>query len=169
LDAVSIRRAQAADGPALLGLIDALADYEHLARPDADARGRLLADAFGPRPRFEAFLAEREGRADGYAVVFETYSTFLALPTLFLEDLFVRPECRGAGVGRALFLHCVGEAERRGCGRMEWSVLDWNAPAIGFYERLGAHRLAEWLPFRLTRDEMRHMLAASPWPMRKSG
>jgi GNAT superfamily N-acetyltransferase len=162
LDAVTVRRAEAADGPTLLALVDALADYEHLPRPDESARQRLLVDAFGPRPRFEALLAEHEGAAAGYAVFFETYSTFLALPTLFLEDLFVLPACREAGVGRALFRHCVAEAQRRGCGRMEWSVLDWNALALGFYERLGARRLAEWLPFRLTRDEMARILATSP-------
>jgi GNAT superfamily N-acetyltransferase len=159
LDALSVRRAEAADGGALLELIDALADYEHLERPDAAARERLLADAFGPRPRFEVLLAEVDGHAVGYAVLFETYSTFLARPTLFLEDLFVRTEVRAHGIGRALLLRCVREAEQRGCGRMEWSVLAWNALAIGFYERLGARRLEEWLPYRLTREDMARLLA----------
>jgi len=158
--ALRVRRAEAADGATLLELIDALADYEHLERPDAAARTRLLADAFGPRPRLEVLLAEADGHALGYAVLFETYSTFLARPTLFLEDLFVRPESRSRGAGRALFLRCVREAEQRGCGRMEWSVLDWNALAIGFYERLGARRLDEWLPYRLTREDMARLLAA---------
>jgi GNAT superfamily N-acetyltransferase len=154
-----VRRAEVADGPALVHLVEALADYERLPRPDAAACERLLHDGFGPRPRFEAYLAHLAGAAVGYAIVFETYSTFLALPTLYLEDLFVRPDSRGQGVGRALVVHCVAEALKRGCGRMEWSVLDWNASAQGFYERLGAHRLAEWLPYRLLPEDMHRMLA----------
>ena len=146
------------DGEILLALIDALADYERLPRPAPDARRRLIADAFAARPRFEAYLARVAGTAVGYAIVFETYSTFLAQPTLYLEDLFVVSEQRGRGAGRALFLHCVREAVRRGCGRMEWSVLDWNTPALGFYERLGARRLPEWQPFRLLRSEMERLL-----------
>lgn len=156
---VEIVAAEARDGDTLLGLIDALADYEHLPRPDPDARRRLIADAFGARPRFEAYLARVEDAAVGYAIVFETYSTFLARPTLYLEDLFVLEAHRSRGAGRALFLRCVREALRRGCGRMEWSVLDWNALALGFYERLGARRLAEWQPFRLLRSDMEGMLA----------
>jgi GNAT superfamily N-acetyltransferase len=156
---VVIRQARAGDGPEVLRLIDALADYERLPRPDEAARVRLLADGFGARPRFETLLAERDGRAVGYAIVFETYSTFLALPTLYLEDLFVLPEARASGVGRALFRHCVGEAWRRGCGRMEWSVLDWNTLALGFYERQGARRLAQWLPYRLQRDDLKRLLS----------
>jgi ABC-type dipeptide/oligopeptide/nickel transport system permease component len=91
----------------------------------------------------------------GYAITFETYSSFLALPTLYLEDLFVIPEARGSGAGRAAFRHLAAEALRRGCGRMEWAVLDWNALAIGFYERLGAQRLSEWYTYRLTADQLR--------------
>lgn len=155
---VLIRRAQAGDAPEVLRLIDALADYEHLPRPDEAARVRLLADGFGARPLFETWLAERDGRAVGYAILFETYSSFLALPTLYLEDLFVLPEARARGVGRALFRHCAGEAWRRGCGRMEWSVLDWNRLALDFYERQGARRLEQWLPFRLRREELERLL-----------
>jgi GNAT superfamily N-acetyltransferase len=155
---VEIVPAQAHDAEALLRLIDALADYERLPRPDADARKRLITDAFAARPRFEAYLAKAHGEAVGYAIVFETYSTFLAQPTLYLEDLFVLTEHRGRGTGRALFLHCVREALRRGCGRMEWSVLDWNALALSFYERFGARRLAEWQPYRLLRSDMELML-----------
>ncbi len=162
MSTATIVRARQEDAARLLALIDALADYEKLPRPEAGARERLLRDAFGPRPRFEAFLAEIEDGAVGYAVVYETYSTFLALPTLYLEDLFVLPEHRGHGIGRALFLHCVREAWRRQCGRMEWSVLDWNALALGFYERLGAGRLSEWLPHRLRREEMERLLVQGP-------
>jgi GNAT superfamily N-acetyltransferase len=162
VSAPRIVRAEERDGARLLALIDALADYERLPRPEAAARERLLDDAFGARPRFEAFLAEIDGMAVGYAIVFETYSTFLALPTLYLEDLFVLTEHRSQGVGRALFLHCVREAIRHECGRLEWSVLDWNALALGFYERLGARRLSEWLPHRLRREEMERLLAQEP-------
>ncbi len=151
---VTIRRAGQGDEAVFLELIDALADYESLERPSAAARERLLQDGFGPSPRFAALLGEVNGRAAGYAIFFETYSSFLALPTLFLEDLFVREEYRHCQVGYRLFRHCVQEACRRGCGRMEWMVLDWNQLAIGFYEQLGASRLKEWLPYRLTRTEM---------------
>jgi GNAT superfamily N-acetyltransferase len=137
----------------LLGLIDALADYEKLPRPTDAARQRLVRDAFGDRRRFETFLAELDAAVVGYAIIFETYSTFLALPTLYLEDLFVRPDARGQGVGKALFEHCRAEAHRRGCGRMEWAVLNWNTPAIKFYERYGARHLAEWRTYRLTADQ----------------
>src|ERR1041385_4307446 len=125
-DPVHIRPARREDAEAILNLIDALADYEKLARPTAEARGRLVRDGFGQRRRFETFIAELDGRAVGYALVFETYSSFLALPTLYLEDLFVEPGSRGRGAGKALFEFCMAEADRRGCGRMEWAVLDWN-------------------------------------------
>ncbi|HEX8228243.1 MAG TPA: GNAT family N-acetyltransferase [Chloroflexia bacterium] len=148
---VSVRRATPQDGPTIVRLITALADFEKLPPPDEAAQSRLLNDAFGPRPRFEIFLAEQEGAVAGYAFVFETYSTFLALPTLYLEDLFVLEEYRGKRVGYALFLHCAHEAVRRGCGRFEWTVLDWNQHAISFYERLGARHLDDWRIYRLDR------------------
>jgi GNAT superfamily N-acetyltransferase len=149
LAAIAVRPARIADAGALLALIDALADYEHLPRPDAAARERLVRDGFGDRKRFDGFLAELDGRPVGYAIVFETYSSFLAKPTLYLEDVFVLPEARGRGVGRAFFRMLAAEALARGCGRMEWVVLDWNELAIGFYEALGARRMAEWYPYRL--------------------
>ena len=117
-------------------------------------RARLAADAVAvPRP-FEALLAEVDGVVAGYAVYFMTYSTFLARPTLYLEDIFVLPAARGQGAGRRLFEACAAEAVRRGCGRMEWVVLDWNTPAIEFYRRRGARQLTEWLPFRLDGDAL---------------
>jgi GNAT superfamily N-acetyltransferase len=145
-----VRPLREADVEAFLGLIDALADYEHLTPPDAAARARLARDGLGASRRFTALIAERAERAVGYAVFFETYSTFLALPTLYLEDIFVLPSERGRGIGRALFSTCAGEAARRGCGRMEWQVLDWNDLALGFYEHLGAQPLhADWRCYRL--------------------
>lgn len=147
----AIRAATPADSDTIISLIIALAEFERLPPPDETACDRLLADAFAPRPRFDIFLAEIEGKAVGYAFVFETYSTFLAQPSLYLEDLFVLPDYRKHGVGYALFMQCVREAKRRGCGRLEWVVLDWNENAIAFYERLGAKHMTEWLPYRLDR------------------
>ena len=149
-----VRRAVPEDGPVILTLVEALAGYEKLAPPDAPARQRLLNDLFGPRPRLECHLGEIDGVTAGYAFVFETYSSFLALPTLYLEDLFVLPEYRGREVGSALFRAMVALAQSRGCGRMEWTVLDWNRPAIGFYERLGARQMNEWLLYRLLPEDM---------------
>ncbi len=156
---VTIRRATSQDGPKIVRLITALADFEKLPPPDEGAQARLLNDAFGPRPRFEIFLAEYIGKVAGYAFVFETYSTFLALPTLYLEDLFVLEEYRGKRVGYALFLHCAREAVRRGCGRFEWAVLDWNRHAINFYERLGARYLDDWRIYRLDRAGLDSLLS----------
>ena len=146
---VTIRHLAPADVPRLLELIDGLADYERLPRPDADARARLAADAVADPPLFSVLLADQDGTSVGYAFYFFTYSTFLARPTLYLEDIFVLPESRGQGAGLALFKRCVQTAVERGCGRMEWQVLSWNEPSIRFYERLGARHLHDWLPFRL--------------------
>jgi len=153
-----LRKATRADGKSLLALVDALADYEHLPRPRGGARRRLLRDAFRKRNRFDVYLALKGSRAIGYAIFFETYSSFLAQPTFYLEDIFVLAEYRGAGVGRKLFLQCLDEARRRNCGRMEWMVLDWNSPAIDFYTKLGASRLKGWLPFRIEKKNFRKIL-----------
>lgn len=156
-----VRRATAEDGPSLLHLVEALAAYEKLPPPDEAARRRLFRDMQGDRPRIEAFLAEVDGRPAGYAFVLETYSSFLALPTLYLEDLFVLPEFRKRGAGLALFTAMVREARCRGCGRMEWTVLDWNRLAIDFYRRLGARHMHEWHLYRLVRDDMDRILASA--------
>jgi GNAT superfamily N-acetyltransferase len=158
-DRPAIRKATSADATSLLELIDALADYEKLARPDTAAKERLIRDMTSDRPRFEAFLAALDGRDVGYAFVFETYSSFLTLPTLYLEDIFVLPEYRGRRVGYALFTAMIAEAHRRGCGRMEWAVLDWNQLAIDFYKRLEARHMKEWYLFRLTRADMERILS----------
>ncbi len=151
---VHVRPVTAADLAQLLDLIDELADYEHLPRPDAEARRRLAADASADPPRFSALLGELDGQAVGYAIWFLTYSTFLARPSLYLEDIFVRPDARSHGVGLALFRACAREAVRRGCGRYEWQVLAWNRLAIDFYERLGARHQADWLPYRLDGEQL---------------
>lgn len=148
----------------LVTLIQALADYEHLPRPDAAAIARLREDAFAPQPKFEAVLAidtkatkvledredESGGRPVGYAIWFYTYSTFLARPTIYLEDLFVLESARRSGAGSMLFDYVRDLGRARGCGRMEWTVLDWNSLAREFYERRGATWLKEWLLYRVT-------------------
>lgn len=153
---ITIRKAARADADALLALITALADFEHLPPPDADAQARLVADGFGEHPRYEAFLAFMgDAQAPiGYAFTFETYSTFLARPTLYLEDLFVLPDCRKQGVGGALLRFLTALARERGCGRMEWTCLDWNTNAQAVYSKMGAHVMDEWLLYRLTGDAL---------------
>ncbi|MDH4069017.1 MAG: GNAT family N-acetyltransferase [Ignavibacteria bacterium] len=155
---MNIRIATPDDGESVLSLIAALAEYEKMDPPDAEARRRLIEEMKQEHPRFEVFLAEEEGRAVGYAIIFETYSTFGAFPVLYLEDLFVLPSYRKKKIGLALFHAVVREAQRRGCGRLEWVVLSWNTPAIGFYRKLGAHRLDEWETFRLTSDRYEDLL-----------
>lgn len=157
---ITLRRATRADAPAVIGLIVALAEFEDLPPPDADAQGRLIEHGFGDHPKFEVVLAEVQGAPGpvGYALLFETYSTFLVQPVLYLEDLFVLPGHRKQGIGKALLTHCVRLAYERGCGRMEWTCLDWNTNAQAVYERLGARRLDEWQLYRLTREAMAGLL-----------
>lgn len=157
---VTVRKATKADTPTILSLVDALAAYEKLNPPDSAAKARLAHDMTGPRARFDAYLGELDGHAAGYAFVFETYSSFLALPTLYLEDLFVLPTFRKQKVGYVLFTEMVKEAHRRGCGRMEWMVLDWNQLAIDFYKKLGATHMREWNLYRLVRADMENLVHA---------
>ena len=132
-------------------VIGSLADFERLASPDAAAIKRLRADAFGATPRFEAALAmSSKGRAVGYATWFHTYSTFLAKPTIYLEDLFVLEDFRESGAGSKLFEHVRALGAARDCGRMEWQVLDWNTLAREFYHRRQATWMKDWLVYRLT-------------------
>lgn len=156
MESIHIRKAMEPDAPALLGLIVALAEFEKLDPPDDEAKARLVRDGFGSQPRFEAWLAFVDGGSDpvGYAFTFETYSSFLARPTLYLEDIFVSPEQRGKGVGTALLRHCIGLAQERGCGRVEWVCLDWNKRAQCVYEGMGARQLKEWMLFRMTGKEI---------------
>ena len=159
---VSVRRATVQDADAVLSLVDALADYEKLPRPDEAARERLARDAFGDRRRVEIYLAEVENTPVGYAIVLETYSSFLALPTLYLEDLFVLPGFRSRKIGLTLFHAMACVARARGCGRMEWTVLDWNSLAIDFYKKLGASHLKEWHLYRLTAAEIETITSLMP-------
>jgi len=146
-----IRPATPADLPLILGFIRGLATYEKLLHEVEATEATLGSTLFGPRPAAECILAFADGNAPaGFAIFFTNYSTFLARPGLYLEDLFVNTEFRGRGIGKALLLHLATLANQRGCGRMEWSVLDWNQPAIDFYESLGAERKTEWTTCRLT-------------------
>lgn len=151
---LEVRRARSEETGTLFHLIEALAAYEKLDPPSAEAKQRLARDIFGDRPRLDAFFVLVNGTAAGYALVLETYSSFLALPTLYLEDLFVLPEFRGVGAGAALFQAMGREAHQRGCGRMEWAVLDWNQLARDFYAKQGGQPLKEWILMRLTREEL---------------
>jgi GNAT superfamily N-acetyltransferase len=151
-----IRPATADDVPLILEFIRGLATYEKLLAEVEATEERLRATLFPPagRAAAECVLVFADGAPAGFAIYFTNYSTFLAQPGLYLEDLFVKPELRGRGLGKALLLHLAKLANARGCGRMEWSVLDWNQPAIAFYESLGARRMREWQICRLTGDAL---------------
>ena len=149
-----IRPAHPNDLPDIARLIRALAEYERLSDAiefDEAAMGEHL---FGPRPYAEVLLAEEAGQVVGFALFYANYSTFVGKPGIFLEDLFVEPSHRGRGHGKALFPAVARLAVERGCGRMEWSVLTWNAPSIAFYESMGAQALDDWQTYRLTGEAL---------------
>ena len=152
-----IRPANAADVPTIATLIRALAEYEKLAHEVVLDEVRLREHLFGTRSYAEVFLAEEDGVAIGFALFFHNYSTFVGKPGIYLEDLFVLPACRGKGHGKALFLEVVKRARERDCGRLEWAVLNWNEPAIRFYESLGAKPMNEWTTYRLTPEELMNL------------
>ena len=154
---VHIQSATVDDVPLVLGMIRALADYERLGDAVVATEESLRDTLFGERPSAEVVLARIGTEAVGFAAWFRTFSTFLGRPGLYLEDLFVVPQWRGRGVGRALLAHLAREAVAGGCGRLEWSVLDWNAPAIGFYRSLGAQPMDEWTVFRVTGDTLERL------------
>ncbi len=155
-----IREAVEADVPLVASLIRELAEYERLLDEVAMTEERLRDALFGRRPFAEVAIAEdRAGEALGFALFFHNFSTFVGLPGIYLEDLFVRPPHRGSGVGRALLEHLARVAVERGCGRLEWAVLDWNEPAIGFYQRLGAQANDEWTVYRLAGDALARLAA----------
>jgi len=154
---VRIRRGTARDIPTIVCLIRELAKYERLIRGVRLDPGRLRRDGFGRRRYFEVLIGERGGRAVGYAIYYFAYSSFTCGPVLFIEDLFVLPKERGRGVGKALMVALARVAVRRGCEQMEWIVLDWNAPSILFYRRLGARLDRSWVLTRLVGSRLRRL------------
>jgi GNAT superfamily N-acetyltransferase len=158
--ALSIRRGSVRDAPTVLALIRGLAEYERLAHQVEATLGRIRRHGFGRRSYFETLICRRAGRPIGFALYFFTYSTFLGRPSLYLEDLFVLPEERGRGAGKALLRGLARIALRKGCGRMDWMVLDWNRPSIRFYKGLGARLRREWVLARLTGAPLRQLAGA---------
>ena len=155
--ALHIRRGTRRDVPAILGLIGALAEYERLGDQVEATAARILRHGFGRRPYFETLICRRGDKLVGFGLYVFTYSTFLARPTLYLEDLFVIPPERGRGAGKALLAELARIAVKNDCGRMEWAVLDWNTPAIKFYQGLGAELRREWILTRLTGAPLRRL------------
>jgi GNAT superfamily N-acetyltransferase len=146
---LAIRPATPADLPLIAELIRALAEYEKLGHEVRFDEATLGQNLFGPRPYAEVLIGEVDGKALGLALFFHNFSTFEGRPGIYLEDLFVRPEARGKGLGKALLAELARLAVERGCARLEWWVLDWNAPSIGFYQSLGARPMDEWTVMRV--------------------
>ncbi|MGE5624700.1 MAG: N-acetyltransferase family protein [Bacillota bacterium] len=149
-DSLRIRRATADDAPLILSLIRELAEYEKLLHEVTATEAGIRESLFGAKPVAECVIAEQAGKPAGFALFFHNYSTFLGKPGLYLEDLYVKPELRGKGIGRKLLVHLAQLALERGCGRFEWAVLDWNEPAIRFYKGLGAQMMDAWRINRVT-------------------
>ena len=156
---LSIRPATIDDVPLIRALIAELAEYERLADAAVATDDDLRAQLFGAQPAAEVLIGEVDGEAAGFALFFHNFSTFLGKRGLYLEDLFVRPAARGVGLGKHLMAALARIAVQRDCGRFEWSVLDWNAPAIGFYRRIGAVGMDEWTVHRLEGEAL-HALAS---------
>lgn len=156
----SIRPARPGDEETLVALIRELAVYERLEHQAQASPSHLARDLFGPRPFAEALIAEVGGQPVGFALYFFTYSTFRGQPSLYLEDVFVQPEHRGRGLGKAMLAQLAARAVEQGCGRMEWSVLDWNEPSIGFYRSIGARPMDDWTVYRLDDEPLRRLAAA---------
>jgi GNAT superfamily N-acetyltransferase len=153
--------ASAADVPLILRMITALAEYERLGADVVATEEGLRQALFGPRPSAEVVVGYVAAEPVGFALFFHNFSTFRGAPGLYLEDLFVDPQWRGRGYGRKLLAHLAAIAVTRGCHRMEWSVLDWNEPAIAFYRRAGARLLEDWRIFRLTGEALRTLAGGS--------
>ncbi len=156
---LAIRSAIPADLPLIAALIRALAEYEKLADEVRFDEATLGAKLFGPRPYAEVLIGEVDGEPQGFALFFHNFSTFEGRPGIYLEDLFVTPEARGVGLGKALLIELARLAVERDCARLEWWVLDWNEPSIGFYQSLGARPMDEWTVMRVDGDAL-HALAA---------
>ncbi|MBN8485377.1 MAG: GNAT family N-acetyltransferase [Sphingomonadales bacterium] len=158
---LTIRPATPSDLPLIAQLIRDLAEYEKLAHEVRFDEAVLQAKLFGARPYAEVVIGELDGTPQGFALFFHNFSTFEGRPGIYLEDLFVRPAARGAGLGKALLSHLAALAIERDCARLEWSVLDWNEPAIGFYRRLGARLMDEWTVMRVDGAELAQLGAGA--------
>ena len=161
----SIRPARPADLPLIATLIRDLAEYEKLAHEVRFDEAALAEHLFGTRPMAEVLIGEVDSTPQGFALFFHNFSTFEGCPGIYLEDLFVRPDARGAGLGKALLAHLAATALQRGCKRLEWSVLDWNEPSIGFYERLGARLMDEWTGMRVDGTALAQLGAGDASPV----
>lgn len=159
---LNIRPATRADAATIAALVRELADYEKLLHEARAEPADFLRELEAPNPVIRVLLAEWNGEPAGFALYFFNFSTFVGRPGLYLEDLFVRPALRSLGIGRALLRELACVAEARGCGRMEWAVLDWNEPALKFYQSLGARQMKEWIVHRLTPAEISKLAAERP-------
>jgi GNAT superfamily N-acetyltransferase len=156
-----IRKATREDVPRILAFIRALADYERAPEAAIATEADLERDGFGLRPFYECLIAEHDEHPAGFALYFFNYSTWLGRPGIYLEDLFVYPELRGQGIGKALLARVAAVAQENGCGRFEWSVLDWNTPAIDFYSAMGGEFMDEWRIVRVTGEALSRLAASS--------
>lgn len=157
---IKVRAASEEDAPQILAFIRELADYERLSREVVATEEVLRESLFGERRYAEVVICEHENVPAGFALFFHNFSTFLGRPGIYLEDLYVRPEFRGRGAGRALLAHLARLAKERGCGRLEWWVLDWNEPAIAFYRSLGAEAMEDWTVYRVTGEALERLAEA---------
>ena len=153
----TLRPAAETDVPAIRRLVRELAEYEHLAHEAVATEADLRETLFGPRSYAEVLIAEAAGDVAGFALYFHNYSTFLGKPGLYVEDVYVRPDYRRRGLGTAFFRRLARLAVERGCGRLEWSVLDWNEPALRFYRKIGAIPMSDWTVQRLVGDDLRRL------------
>jgi len=158
---ITIRPATAADIPLMYSLVHALAEYEREPHGVKITEEQLLRDGFGPNHYYECLIAEQDGKPAGFALYFPIYSTWQG-PSLHLEDLFVLPEFRGKGVGKALLKQVAAAAVKKNCARLQWDVLNWNQPAIDFYHSIGAIMMHDWRGMRMTRDAIKALAAPSP-------
>ena len=154
---IGVREATVGDAPLILSFIRELAEYEKLSHEVVATEGALRETLFGERRYAEVLIGEHDGSPAGFALFFHNYSTFLGKPGLYLEDLYVRRAFRGSGIGRALLSRLARLAVERGCGRLEWWVLDWNEPSIGFYESIGAVPMDDWTVYRLTGEPLERL------------
>jgi GNAT superfamily N-acetyltransferase len=154
---LNIRSATVNDVGLILQFIRELAEYEREPQAVTASEADLVRDGFGPSPKFRVVIAEWDGQPAGFALFFHNYSTWQGRPGLYLEDVFVRPEFRGKGIGKTLLVYLAGLAVRENCGRFQWQVLDWNTPAIEFYQSLGARVMKEWLTMRVEGEALKRL------------